>query len=700
MNNEVLLKLALQYFNHGWSVIPVGANKRPLIEWKKYQKERATAEQIYNWFEQFPDMQIGVVTGKISNLTVIDMEKDANFALIPDKTFTVQSGSGGVHKYFTHDSDFANAVRVVPEIDIRGEGGFIVAPGSTSVKGKYIVTDPSPIVAMSAPTKALLNKKKKADKQSKPLKELIGLKEGSRNGAMTSIVGKLLRVTKESAWNNEVWPVVVTINQSYRPPLDGEELLTIYTSISSIESRRLYEERNLREDPTEDELYNGYKKDATKATMSLAKYLVKKFHIITIGEKQREIYVYKDGKYVIGEEHYVLPDIQRILKDLTKKNAKTETLHKIEDMTANTRDIFESTDRRYLPLRNGVYDTEDKVLLPHSHEYRFLHQFPVDYKEGATCPQILEFIQGVLQPEDIPVFQEFLGFLFYRKYSFKKAMIFVGERDTGKTSLLSVITALVGKQNTSGLSLQKISTDRFATATLYAKHVNLLDDLSSDDVHNTGQFKMAVGGGYVSAEYKYGNAFMFQSYAKLLFACNKIPEINDTDDLAFYSRWIILPFTNKVTKRVQNIDEKLTTPDELSGLFLWAIEGLHRLLEAEEFSMSKDANDTRIQMMESASSIARFVARAIYRDDNSDITKNVMYNAYTDFCIKQGIASFTKDKFSKNFLRYCNFASDGQTGDYGGRRNERIWRGAGIKGMEKNEATATNEAMAQVVAEF
>ena len=72
MKNEKLLNYALKVLTQGKiSVIPVGANKIPLIPWKKYQDEFATEQDIHNWFEKYPDMQLGFVTGKISLLSYI-----------------------------------------------------------------------------------------------------------------------------------------------------------------------------------------------------------------------------------------------------------------------------------------------------------------------------------------------------------------------------------------------------------------------------------------------------------------------------------------------------------------------------------------------------------------------------------------------------------------------------------------------------
>lgn len=258
--------------------------------------------------------------------------------------------------------------------------------------------------------------------------------------------------------------------------------------------------------------------EKTKSTYHLAEYLTKRFNIITIGEKDREMYVYRDGIYFKAENEIIFPEVQRILGEQTTKLAKNETFHKIADMTSFPRKVFASAPIHLIPLANGVYDTINKILLPHSPDYRFTYQFPIKYDPNAKCPKTEAFFAQVLTEEQIPTVQEWLGYYFYRLYMFKKAIIFVGEGDTGKTTLLEVVTNLLGKENISSVSLQKMTSDRFSAAHLYEKHGNLVDELSAKDISDTGNFKIATGGGSISGEYKFGNQFSFLNFSKFTFA--------------------------------------------------------------------------------------------------------------------------------------------------------------------------------------
>lgn len=240
MENE-LLEQALSYHARGWSVIPVGKNKRPIIAWKKYQTERATEEEIREWFAN-PDTQIGIVTGAISNLTVIDVEQEGDTSMFKGiETYTVATGGKGYHFYFLNEPDMQNAVRTLPYMDVRSEGGYVVAGGSTSEKGPYSVVAEGEVVKMPDFIKRLMAPAPQTQhvvKEAYPIEHITdypGYGEGQRNNEMTRYVGVILKRTHPSLWETVAWPMIVSANTRNHPPLTEHELTIIYNSISERE---------------------------------------------------------------------------------------------------------------------------------------------------------------------------------------------------------------------------------------------------------------------------------------------------------------------------------------------------------------------------------------------------------------------------------------------------------------------------------
>lgn len=437
-------------------------------------------------------------------------------------------------------------------------------------------------------------------------------------------------------------------------------------------------------------------KNKARATYMLAEYLVSLYNIITVGEFEREMFVYRDGIYFRAENEIIYPEIQRVLGDLVTKSAKMETFHKIADMTSQSRSVFTTAPLNFIPLSNGVYDTNTKTLLPHSPDYKFKYKFPVIYNPTADCPRTKAFFEQVLTPEQQLTIEEWIGYYFYREYMFKKAIIFVGEGDTGKTTLLETIINLLGKENISSVSLQKMTSDKFSAAHLYEKHGNLVDELSARDISDTGNFKVATGGGSISGEYKFGNQFSFNNFSKFTFACNKIPDVKDFDDDAYFNRWMVIRFENTITKKIPNFVKTLTTEEERSGLFNLAMIGLERLLKEEKFTYAKGATDTKLEMMRSGSSIANFASSMIKQEIGNEISKEDLYEAYTEYCRIEGLAAQTIKMFGTRLPNYAVYVSDGLINVLDKKGNAdrvRGWRNVSIIRKEPSKADKEFEQM-------
>jgi hypothetical protein len=134
-------RAAREYVQRGWSVIPVGTNKRPLIEWKEFQSRLPMMKEIDAWAE---DAQVGIVTGAVSGLGVIDIDSDKGMAglkkILPDgfRAPTVHTPRGGIHLYCKYTPAIGNKVGAgIEGVDFRGDGGYVVAPPSMGAGKQY-----------------------------------------------------------------------------------------------------------------------------------------------------------------------------------------------------------------------------------------------------------------------------------------------------------------------------------------------------------------------------------------------------------------------------------------------------------------------------------------------------------------------------------------------------------------------------------
>ena len=295
---------ALQYLNKGLSVIPLKSPamvnpdlpekefirqcKIPLVPWKPFQERRPTEQEVSDWFDKWPSANIGIVTGKISNLVVFDLDSDNGVQYAEDEggfpdTPKVRTGRG-YHYYLRHPGfEVRNDVRKELDIDIRADGGYAAAPPSVHGSGRdyewednssIFDIDPAPCeswmihyleeVATPAKTSAKKSKKTKAENNSaknstgsKDMPEIpqrtntvktdsvndqytdimkTGAQEGQRNQTATKLAGHLFA---KGLAADEVWEIMKDWNESKNaPPLDEDELQRTFVSIRDMEASK------------------------------------------------------------------------------------------------------------------------------------------------------------------------------------------------------------------------------------------------------------------------------------------------------------------------------------------------------------------------------------------------------------------------------------------------------------------------------
>ena len=133
------LDAALGYAKDGYSVIPISPNgekKMPAVKWTEWQTRKADETQIRNWWKVFPEAGVGIVTGKLSGLVVMDIDPknggtDEGF---PSTDMVVNTGGGGQHHYYKYVEGARNRAGN-NGVDVRAEGGYVVAPPSKHHSG-------------------------------------------------------------------------------------------------------------------------------------------------------------------------------------------------------------------------------------------------------------------------------------------------------------------------------------------------------------------------------------------------------------------------------------------------------------------------------------------------------------------------------------------------------------------------------------
>ena len=401
-------------------------------------------------------------------------------------------------------------------------------------------------------------------------------------------------------------------------------------------------------------------------------HLLKKYIFKTIfGKKGTSLFLYEDGIFTEKGDAFIRVESEKIIGFKCSNNLIKEILGKIERQTATEREDFEKVPENLIPFQNGVYNLETKELEEYKQEYNFKSKLNGVYDKTAKCEKFMNFIEETIYPENIIDIQEEFGFCFLRRYLLKRGFIWIGGKDTGKTTLLNILTALLGEKNCCGLSLHKISQNKsFDLVPLHKKYLNGYDDLSSADISDGGGFKIATGGGLITAEYKFGDIFQFRNFAKLLFIANKIPLIKDIDDDAYFSRYIPTQFDNSVSPEEVDPEliKKLTTEQELSGILNWSLKGLNRLLKNKRFSFNKTSDEVKLIMCRSGNPLFSFVADVLEEKEGGKITKEDMHEIYRIYAKKNKLTPLSKAQLGRQLGKVANYISDKRSGGKGGRR--------------------------------
>jgi hypothetical protein len=244
------------YMSRGWSIIPIrSGDKRPLVRWEEFQHGHPAEAQVRGWFLRWPDAGIGVVTGAVSGLVVIDVdlrhggdvsleELEYEHGRLPT-TVECLTGGGGRHLYFAHPGGLIrNKVGLAPGVDLRADGGYVVAPPSMHSSGdRYAwITGHSPESMPIAPLpdwvlRRALDERPRRGHPITYWRQLVsdGVPAGERNNTIASLAGHLLRHGLDPA---VVMELLLCWNRiRCRPPLADEEVAAVVESITRIHER-------------------------------------------------------------------------------------------------------------------------------------------------------------------------------------------------------------------------------------------------------------------------------------------------------------------------------------------------------------------------------------------------------------------------------------------------------------------------------
>lgn len=416
--------------------------------------------------------------------------------------------------------------------------------------------------------------------------------------------------------------------------------------------------------------------DVKALAWEAAQGLLEENHFITLEDTETICrYEESEGIYKSDGASYIKNVVQENfeVKEAVSTHLINEVIGHVQRSTLESRDIFTESNP-HLVLENCLFNVDTFQVEPFTPDYHALGKMSVKYDPSIDYRNSLfwRFINEILSSEDVIGVQEELGAILRKDYLTKKFSIYEGETDTGKSTLLNVIQALLGENSISNLSLQQIaSKERFYLSRLFGKMANIRDDMPKDIIKTAGALKEVTGRSRITGEFKFQNPFEFVNHAYIIVSCNQLPPFED-DDLAIFNRIKLRQFKNRYGGHAtpdRDLERKLTTPEELSAVLNFALEGLKRLRDqGYNFSHEENETKTRDYYKRRSDPLWGFVEdRLDTSDSEAFIPKEELYNAFKEYCQTNSLPDVGKDSFYKHLGDKVTVRSERKTVEGRGR---------------------------------
>ena len=310
-------------------------------------------------------------------------------------------------------------------------------------------------------------------------------------------------------------------------------------------------------------------------------------------------------------------------------------------------------------------------------------RLPVAYNPDAPTPtRWLAFLDGLLYPEDIPTLQEYIGYCLIPSNKGQRMMVIKGNGGEGKSQIGAVLSALFGSNMKDG-SIGKISENRFARADL--EHILLCvdDDMRMEALRQTNYVKSIVTAqGKMDLERKGKQSYQGWMCARLLaFSNGDLQSLYDRSN-GFYRRQLILTTKERPPDRADDPDIAEKMCRELEGIFLWAFEGLQRLVPNHfRFTESARARSNREAVKQDGNNVLLFMEAGDYirLTPEGKVGSQELYEIYTVWCRENGFSPLKNRSFSEfliaNQKKYSIEHSNNLTNLVG----RRVWGFTGIE---------------------
>lgn len=307
----------------------------------------------------------------------------------------------------------------------------------------------------------------------------------------------------------------------------------------------------------------------------------------------------------------------------------------------------DEADRLYtLDVANGTYSLV-YGFSPMKHITRY--RLPVAYNPDAPRPERwLSFLEELLEPEDIPTLQEYLGYCLIPTTLGQKMLIIVGQGGEGKSRIGVVMKELLG-DNMALNSLAKIENSPFARADIQHTLLMVDDDLRMEALNQTNYIKSIITAELpMDLERKGIQSYQGRLHCRFLAFGNDCLQALHDRSHGFFRRQILLVAKPRPADRKDDVYLGYSLRQEREGILLWCLEGLERLIHQDfKFTISTKARKNLRDAMIRGNNLLEFMSSQGYirLDPEGCATSRQLYEVYKDWCADNALKPVAEQSF-------------------------------------------------------
>jgi putative DNA primase/helicase len=300
---------------------------------------------------------------------------------------------------------------------------------------------------------------------------------------------------------------------------------------------------------------------------------------------------------------------------------------------------------------NGELILEDFIgwyLEPHKREHYRTTQIPVTYDQKADAPLFQAFLEQVFRDDNdkadkIKCVLELMGYTLMSHARHELFVMLIGPGANGKSVLLAILEALVGKKNVAGVQPANFS-DKFQRAHLHKKLANIVTELKQGEMIADAELKGITSGEPSTVEHKHRDPFVLRPFSTCWFGTNHMPRTHDFSD-ALFRRAVILQFNRTFTKEEQDSELKDKLLTELPGILNLALDAYDSAL-VSTFTQPGSTETAKQEWRLEADQVAQFVDDVCERDPKATEKLDTLQAFGLKFETPSGDACDACDAFS------------------------------------------------------